>query len=108
MAQRQFEQQVQAAPKPGSNTVIGVVATNAKLTKEETNKLAQMGQDGIAMTVRPAHTMFDGDTLFALSTRMVPADFNLVGAYAAQVVAEAILNAVRAAKSMGDLPGLAG
>jgi len=92
----------------GANTVIGVVATNAKLTKEEVNKLAQMAQDGIAMTVRPAHTMFDGDTIFGISTRMVPADFNLVGAYAAQVVAEAILNAVRSAHTFGDLPGLAG
>ena len=107
MAQKQFEQQMENMPQPGSNTVIGVVATNAKLTKEETNKLAQMGQDGVAMAVRPAHTMFDGDTLFALSTRMVTADFNLVGAYAAQVVAEAIVNAVLASKTLGDLPGLA-
>jgi len=52
--------------------------------------------------------MFDGDTIFGISTRMVPADFNLVGAYAAQVVAEAILNAVRSAHTFGDLPGLAG
>ena len=52
----------------GSHTVIGVVATNAKLTKEETNKVAQMAHDGLARAIRPAHTMFDGDTLFALAT----------------------------------------
>ena len=51
-----------------SNTVIGVVATNAKLNKEEVNKIAQMAQDGIAQTIRPAHTMFDGDTIFSLAT----------------------------------------
>jgi len=108
MAQHQFAQQFQGGPQAGQNTVIGVIATNARFTKEETNKLAQMAQDGIAMAVRPAHTMFDGDTMFALSTRKVQADFNLVGAYAAQVVADAVLNAVRAAKSFGELPGLAG
>jgi L-aminopeptidase/D-esterase-like protein len=52
--------------------------------------------------------MFDGDTIFGISTRMVSADFNLVGAYAAKIVAEAILNAVRSARTFGDLPGLAG
>lgn len=88
------------------NTVIGVIATNAQLTKEETNKVAQMAQDGIAMTIRPAHTMFDGDTLFAMSSGTVPGNVNLVGAYAAQAVAQAILAAVRTTKSLGGLPGL--
>ncbi|NSW53123.1 MAG: P1 family peptidase [Anaerolineae bacterium] len=94
----------QFAAQAGTNTVIGVVATNAKLSKEETNKLAQMAQDGIAMSVRPAHSMFDGDTLFALSTGLVKVDFNLVGAFAAQVTAAAILNAVHSARSLGALP----
>lgn len=88
------------------NTVIGVIATNAQLTKEETNKVAQMAQDGIAVTIRPAHTMFDGDTLFAMSSGTVPGNVNLVGAYAAQAVAQAILAAVRTAKNLGGLPGL--
>jgi len=108
LAKEEFARHLEDNQTMGANTVIGVVATNAKLTKEEVNKLAQMAQDGIAMTVRPAHTMFDGDTIFGISTRMVPADFNLVGAYAAKVVAEAILNAVRSARTFGDLPGLAG
>ena len=87
-----------------SNTVIGVVATNGKLTKEEANKVAQMAQDGIARAVRPAHTLFDGDTLFALATGEKRADVNLVGAYAAEVVAQAIARAVRAAEGAGGLP----
>jgi L-aminopeptidase/D-esterase-like protein len=81
----------------GSDTVIGVVATNAKLSKEETNKVAQMAHDGLARAVRPAHTLFDGDTLFALATGSKAADVNLVGAYAAEVMAEAIVRAVKSA-----------
>jgi L-aminopeptidase/D-esterase-like protein len=76
------------------NTVIGVVATNARLTKEEANKVAQMAHDGVARAIRPAHTMLDGDTLFCLATGKKGADVNLVGAYAAEVVAEAIVRAV--------------
>jgi len=87
-----------------SSTVIGVVATNARLTKEKANKVAQMAQDGIARAVRPAHTLFDGDTLFALATGRKRADVNLVGAYAAEVVAEAIVRGVQAAESAGGLP----
>jgi L-aminopeptidase/D-esterase-like protein len=86
------------------NTMIGVVASNARLTREETNKVAQMAQDGLAMTVRPAHTMFDGDTLFALSTQHVHANVNIVGALAAQVVAQAIINGVLNAEPAGGLP----
>lgn len=78
------------------HTVIGIVATNARLTKEEANKVAQMAHDGLARAVRPAHTMFDGDTIFALATGRKQADVNLVGAYAAEVVAEAIVRAVQA------------
>lgn len=82
------------------NTVIGVVATNARLSKEDTNKVAQMAHDGLARAVRPAHTLFDGDTLFALATGEVNADVSLVGAFAAEAVAESIRNAVRAATSL--------
>jgi L-aminopeptidase/D-esterase-like protein len=87
-----------------SNTVIGVVATNAQLNKDEVNKVAQMAQNGISRTVRPAHTMFDGDTLFALATGERRADVNLVGAYAAEAMLEAVLRAVTAAEGAGGLP----
>jgi L-aminopeptidase/D-esterase-like protein len=87
-----------------SSTIIGVVATNGRLTKEQANKVAQMAQDGVARAIRPAHTLFDGDTLFALATGEKGADVNLVGAYAAEVVAEAIARAARAAETAGGLP----
>jgi len=89
-----------------TNTGIGVVATDAGLTKTEATKVAQMAQDGLARAVRPAHTMWDGDTLFALSTGRKRADVSLIGAVAAEVVARAILRAVRSAASAGGLPGL--
>lgn len=88
------------------NTVIGVVATNAALSKEDANKVAQMAHDGLARTVRPAHTMLDGDTMFAISTGGKKADVNLVGAYAAEAVASAIVRAVTAADSIADIPAL--
>jgi L-aminopeptidase/D-esterase-like protein len=86
------------------NTVIGVVATNAALSKEGANKVAQMAQDGLARAVRPAHTMVDGDTIFSLSVGDKVADVTLVGAYAAEVTAQAILRAVLAATPAGGLP----
>ena len=88
------------------NTVIGVVATNARLNKEQVNKVAQMAQDGLARTIRPAHTMLDGDTIFALATGQVEADVNIIGAFAAQVFAQAIVRAVKAAAPAGGLPAL--
>ena len=90
------------------HTVIGVVATNAGLTKEEVNKVAQMAQAGLARTIRPAHTMLDGDTLFALATGKQQADVSIVGAFAAEVTAQAVLRAGRTARSVAGLPGLAG
>jgi L-aminopeptidase/D-esterase-like protein len=89
-----------------SNTVIGVVATNARLTKSQATKVAQMAHDGLARTIRPAHTMFDGDTIFALSTGQRKSNVSTVGAFAAEVMAEAIVRAVKMAKSAGGLPGL--
>jgi L-aminopeptidase/D-esterase-like protein len=87
-----------------ANTVIGVVATNAKLTKEEANKVAQMAHNGLALTIRPAHTMFDGDTIFALATNQKRGDVNIIGAFAAEVIAQAIVNAVTNARMAGGLP----
>jgi L-aminopeptidase/D-esterase-like protein len=89
------------------NTVIGVVATNARLTVEQANMVAQMANSGVARTIRPAFTLFDGDTLFALATGQVRADVNIVGAFAAEVVAQAVVRAVRAARSAGGLPSAA-
>jgi L-aminopeptidase/D-esterase-like protein len=86
------------------NTVIGVIATNARLSKEEANKVAQMAHDGIARAIRPAHTMLDGDTLFALSTGKKKIDVNIVGAYGAEVVAQSIVNAVMAAEAVEGFP----
>jgi L-aminopeptidase/D-esterase-like protein len=87
-----------------ANTVIGVVATDAWLTKEQANWVAQAAHDGIARTVRPAHTLLDGDTLFALSTGRRRIDVNVVGAFAAEAVARAVVRAVRAAHGVGRLP----
>jgi L-aminopeptidase/D-esterase-like protein len=97
---------------PGANTTIGVVATSARLTKEGANKVAQMAQDGLARAIRPAHTMFDGDTLFALSTGAheapsSPALVSAVGALAAEVVARAIVRAVERATSLAGVPSAA-
>ncbi len=89
-----------------TNTVIGVVATNAKLTKAQATKVAQMAHDGVARTIRPAHTMQDGDTIFALSTGNRKSDVTSVGSFAAEVMAQAIIRAVKMAGSAGGLPGL--
>lgn len=87
-----------------ANTVIGVVATNATLDTPQAGFVAHMAHDGIARAVRPAHTLFDGDTLFVLATGEVRADPSLVGAYAAEVVAEAIVRGVRAARGVAGVP----
>ncbi len=89
----------------GTNTVIGVVATNAALSKEAANKVAQMAHDGLARAVRPAHTMLDGDTIFALATGSAgPANVTVIGAFAAEVTAQAIRRAVQAATPLARLP----
>ncbi len=89
------------------NTVIGIVATNASLSKEAANKVAQMAHDGLARAVRPAHTMFDGDTIFAVATGQgQPADVTLIGAYAAEATAQAIVDAVQQATSLAGVPAL--
>jgi L-aminopeptidase/D-esterase-like protein len=81
----------------GTNTTIGVVATNATLTPAEVHRVAEMAHDGMARAIRPSHTMFDGDTLFSLTTGAhTGSSVNTVGILAAEVVAEAIVNAVTA------------
>ena len=94
-------------PEPSlQNTTIGVVATNAVLTKSQATKVAQMAQDGLARTIYPSHTPGDGDTVFVLATGRLASGFDVgqVGALAAEVVAEAVLRAVRAARGLPGLP----
>lgn len=92
----------------GENTTIGVVATNASLTKAQATKLAQMAHDGLARAVYPAHTPWDGDTIFAMATGEVEgeADLIVLGAVAADMVAEAILDAVRSATGLEGIPSV--
>ena len=92
------------AMQAGGATVIGVVATTALLNKEQANKVAQMAHDGLARSVRPAHTLYDGDTLFCLATGYVRASATVVGSYAAEVVAQAIVRAATTATGAGGLP----
>lgn len=115
-ARQLIREGIPPAAMPGSNTVIGVVATNADLTQAEATKVARMAHDGIARTVSPAHTPWDGDTIFALATGglegalegNLEGDVSLltVGALAADVVAEAILRAVRSAEGLEGLPSI--
>jgi len=82
------------------NTTIGIVATNAILTKSQAAKLASMAQDGYARAMRPAHSMYDGDSLFTLATGHVEADSSLLGLLAARVVERAIVSAVIKARPL--------
>jgi L-aminopeptidase/D-esterase-like protein len=93
--------EITRAPRPGESTTIGIVATNAAFNKTEMTKIAQMAHDGIARAVNPAHTPFDGDTLFSMSTATSTAKIHhgIVGALAAEVVSEAILRAVDSRRS---------
>jgi L-aminopeptidase/D-esterase-like protein len=98
--------ELQRGGRAGENTTIGVVVTNGQLTKSQATKLAQMAHDGVARAVTPAHTPVDGDAIFAVATGSHPATPNLVvlGALAADAVAEAIVRAVRAAEGLPGLP----
>jgi L-aminopeptidase/D-esterase-like protein len=89
----------------GGNTTLAVVATNALLTKAQASKIAQMAQDGLARAIYPTHTMYDGDTVFALATGDVAAaDVTTIGTLAADVVSDAIVRAVAAAKGIPGYP----
>lgn len=101
---------------PFGNTTIAVIATNASLSKAEANKVAQMAHDGMAHVIRPAHTMFDGDTVFALSvgprsnTRpdaaLAARQVSLLGAAAATTLARAIVKAIRHASDLHGIPAI--
>jgi L-aminopeptidase/D-esterase-like protein len=92
----------------GMATTIGVIATDAVLTKAQANKLATMAHDGLARTIHPVHTLTDGDALFTLATGTSgrPGDMTVLGVMAAEVTAQAVLNAVRHASGLAspDLP----
>lgn len=92
----------------GTNTTIGVVATDARLDKAQAQKVAQMAHDGLARTINPSHTMFDGDTIFAIATgksqSTKPANITLIGALAAEAMAQAVIRAVKAARGIAGLP----
>ena len=92
--------------KVGRNTTIGIVATNARLTKTEATKVAQMAHDGLARAIVPAHTPFDGDTIFALALGTWEGDVSVstVGALAAEAVSDAILSAIANAESIPGFP----
>lgn len=102
---------------PFGNTTIAVVATNASLSKEHVNKVAQMAHDGLAQAIRPAHTMFDGDTIFALAlgaraqmrpdTATAAFQVSMVGEAAAATLARAIVKAVRNATTLHGVPSSA-
>jgi L-aminopeptidase/D-esterase-like protein len=103
------ERMMQGASRGGfgaRNTTLAVVATNAKLTKVEARKLAQQAGLGMARTIYPVNTMFDGDIVFALAAGERQADINVLGVAAAEAVAQAILRAVRLSKTLGGVPGL--
>ena len=103
---------IQAQTGACMNTTIAVVATNAILDKEGANKVAQMAQDGLARAIVPAHTMYDGDTVFCLSTAERPlsgeraADITAIGSLAAEVLAAAVVRAVEAARQAGGCPAV--
>ncbi len=94
------------SPLTGSSTTLGIVATDAALTKVQATKVAQMAHDGLARTINPAHTAFDGDTIFALSTgrSAQPANVTLIGALAAEAIAQAVVRAIKAARGIAGLP----
>jgi L-aminopeptidase/D-esterase-like protein len=91
---------------PGENTTLGIVATNATLTKVQASLVARMAHDGFARAISPVHTPMDGDTIFARATgqRAGAVDVGLIGAVAADVMAQAIVNAVRQAEALPSLP----
>jgi L-aminopeptidase/D-esterase-like protein len=95
-----------AETRPGENTTIGVIATNAKLTKVEAQKIAQMAHDGYARAISPIHTQADGDTIFSVATGSFEGQVNLsmIGALAADAMADAIVRAATEATSLGGLP----
>jgi L-aminopeptidase/D-esterase-like protein len=99
---------LQTAPAREATT-IGVVTTNARLTKSQAQKVVEMAHDGMARAIVPSHTPSDGDTLFVLATGDFAAEPNVgtIGSLAAEAVADAIVRAVRTAKGLPGFPAAA-
>ncbi len=95
-------------PGFAGNTTLAVVATNARLDRVQTNKLASLASIGVTRTIAPVNTMSDGDITFAISLGNEQATVDSVGVAASEALAMAVLRAVRAAKTAGGIPGLAG
>ena len=95
-----------AGARPGANTTIAVVATNARASKADINRVALMADDGLARAIRPSHTIGDGDTVFALATGRWQGQTSgtVIGALAADVLAEAVVRAAVQARASGGLP----
>jgi L-aminopeptidase/D-esterase-like protein len=93
-------------PRAGENTTIGIVATNARLTKSEASRMALMADDGFAKAIVPSHTTGDGDTVFAVATGKWTGEANvtIIGALAAEAMAEAIVRAVSKAETSNNVP----
>ena len=89
------------------STTLAVVATNARLSKVEANKLAQQAQVGLARTIRPVHTTLDGDAMFVLATGRAEGDLNALGVIAAEAVAQAVVRAIKLAAPFGGVPSFA-
>ena len=107
---RELDLDLAVAGRLGGHTCIGVIATNAKLDKAQAWRVAMMAHDGLARAIRPVHTPFDGDTLFALSTARqplagpVPLALTRIGHIAGDCISRAVARAVLAAESLGGTP----
>lgn len=97
---------LEARPRPGGNTTVGIVVTNATLTKSQATRLALMAHDGFARAIYPSHTIGDGDTIFAMATGVWhgETDLSLIGALGADVMADAIVRAVTQATGVAEYP----
>lgn len=106
---RLLSQGIKPGAEEGSNTTLGVVATNVALEKPQVQKLAQLAQHGLVKALSPAHTLFDGDTVFAVSTGISAAtgDLTRLGIVAAELMASSLARAVRLAGTLEGVPGLA-
>lgn len=89
--------------KFSGNTTISAVITNAKLDKSQANKVASMAHDGYGRTIRPSHSMYDGDTIFTVASCMEDADINVVGLLSAKVIEQSVINAIKSASSLHGL-----
>ena len=103
-----LEESQMGLPEGPVNTTIGVVATDARLTREQANFVARISHNGLSMTIHPCHTIRDGDTMFAMATGEFQdeVDLTILGAAAAEVSARAVLRAVQLATGLGGIPAV--